>query len=160
MSFCPSCGAERKEGSKFCHNCGHDFSNLADENGNAESNQGPAVQTSNEPISNSQSTRGPFASTEPIHDSSVGTQSTQGPFASTQPNQNPGANVPASKNSHTLAKVLGYVFAILIPLIGIIIGIYLVISKDEEVHKHGIAIIVISIFIWLISFIFMGLSGY
>ena len=25
MTFCPSCGAERKDGSKFCHNCGYNF---------------------------------------------------------------------------------------------------------------------------------------
>ena len=25
MSFCPKCGAERKVGSRFCHNCGYEF---------------------------------------------------------------------------------------------------------------------------------------
>ena len=157
MSFCPSCGAEKKEGSKFCHNCGYDFSNVAGEGENAGANQSPSVQGGNGSVSNSQSTQGPFASTQPSQNPSAGTQSTQGPFASTQPTQNQGYNVPESKNSHTIAKVLGYICAILIPLIGIIIGIYLVFSKDKEVHKHGIAIIVISILIWFISYMFMAL---
>lgn len=39
MTFCPSCGAERKEGSKYCHNCGYDFGAVdAGVNANANSN--------------------------------------------------------------------------------------------------------------------------
>ena len=39
MTFCPSCGAERKEGSKYCHNCGYDFGNVSAElNSNSNSN--------------------------------------------------------------------------------------------------------------------------
>ena len=53
MTFCPSCGAEKKEGSKFCHNCGYEFKEVEvganqDPSPNAQLNQSPnpAVQTS------------------------------------------------------------------------------------------------------------------
>ena len=54
MTFCPSCGAERKEGSKYCHNCGYDFGNVGAEvnlnsNSNTQATQNsiPNVQSEN-----------------------------------------------------------------------------------------------------------------
>ena len=116
MTFCPSCGAEKKEGSKFCHNCGYDFEAAG---GNANSN----VQSD-------------FNSNAQI-------------------NQNPVPNAQASENSHTIAKVLGYICAILIPLFGLIFGIYLNTREEEDAKKHAKIIIGLSIVIWAISFIAM-----
>lgn len=62
----------------------------------------------------------------------------------------------AEENKHTIAVVLGYVFAILIPLIGLIIGIYLYTRKDSDSAKfHGKIIIGVAVVIWIISFLFM-----
>ena len=112
MTFCPSCGAEKKEGSKFCHNCGYEFKAV-------------------EAVAN------------------------QDPSPNAQLNQSPNPAVETSENSHTLAKVLGYIFAILIPLIGLIFGIYLWSRDEENAKKHGKIIIGLSIFIWIISYLIM-----
>ena len=69
-------------------------------------------------------------------------------------NINAGYDLPVAENNHTAARVLGFIFAFLIPLIGFIIGIYLVTRKDSEKAKnHGMIIIAISVVIWIISFI-------
>ena len=113
MTFCPSCGTERKEGSKYCHNCGYDFGNVSAElNSNSNSN----------------------------------TQATQNPIPNVQ-----------SENSHTISKILGYICAILIPLFGVIFGIYLITRDEEDAKKHGKLIIGLSIVIWILSFIAMSM---
>ena len=126
MTFGPSCGAERKEGSKFCHNCGYDFNKFDSAKGNSNSNLNNS-NLSNPNLNNSTST------------STV--------------SSNPNVEVPENKNSHGVAKVLGYIFAVLIPIIGIIIGIYLLMSENQDVHKHGKYIIFIGAVIQLISFL-------
>ena len=63
-------------------------------------------------------------------------------------------NVPVAKKSHTLATVAGFICAILIPLIGAIISIYLITRKDSpKAKRYGIIILVLSIVVWIISFI-------
>ena len=60
--------------------------------------------------------------------------------------------ITAEEKSHTLATVLGVIFAILIPIIGIIFGIYLMTRNDSEnAKKYGILIIVLSVIIWCVS---------
>ena len=118
MTFCPSCGAEKKEGSKFCHNCGYNFEN---------------------------------AVSEAVQNDDFNTQ------VNPQVNANPNPNVQSSQNSHTISKVLGYIFAILIPIIGIVFGIYLVTREEEDAKKHGKIIIGLSVVIWIISYILMGM---
>lgn len=112
MTFCPSCGAEKKEGSKYCHNCGYEFK-------------------------------------------TVESGANQDPSSNAELNQSPNPAVETSENPHTLAKVLGYIFAILIPLIGIIFGIYLWSRNEENAKKHGKIVIGLSIFIWIISYLLM-----
>ena len=113
MVFCPSCGAEKKEGSKFCHNCGYEFKTAGSE----------ANQNTNDNV---------------------------------QFNQSAGSTVPQNQNSHTVPKILGYIFAILIPLIGLIFGIYLWFCDETDAKKHGKIIIGIAVIIWALSFIFMS----
>ncbi|MBR4447923.1 zinc ribbon domain-containing protein [Methanobrevibacter sp.] len=97
--FCPSCGEELPEGTKFCKNCGKEISNIQTSN---------AVQT-------------------------------QG-----------------AENDHKIAIIAGYILAILIPLIGLIIGIYLYTRKDSEnAQKHAKYIILVAAIVWFISFMLM-----
>ncbi|WP_295619630.1 zinc ribbon domain-containing protein [uncultured Methanobrevibacter sp.] len=112
MTFCPSCGAEKKEGSKFCHNCGYDFE-AAGAGGNTEFNSNPQV------------------------------------------NQNPIPNVQPEK-TYTIAKVLGYLCAILIPLFGIIFGVYLYTRPEDDAKKHGKLMIGLALVIWAISFLVLS----
>lgn len=59
---------------------------------------------------------------------------------------------PAAEKSHTLALVLGIVFDFLIPIIGIIIGVYLYTRKDSSNAKtHGLIVIALGIIIWAVS---------
>ena len=112
MTFCPSCGEERKEGSKYCHNCGYDFGNVdAEENTNLNSNT---------------------------------------------VTQNSIPNVQSEK-SYTFSKILGYLCAILIPLFGVIFGIYLVTRDEADAKKHGKLIIGLSIVIWILSAMLMSM---
>lgn len=60
----------------------------------------------------------------------------------------------AVENDHTFATVLGYIFAILIPLFGIIISVYLLTRNDsQKAARHGKYILILSLFIWIISFL-------
>ena len=79
--FCPSCGEELPEGTKFCKNCGKDLTNMQ---------SGTAVPA------------------------------------------------PVAENDHKAAVIIGYIAAILIPIVGLIIGIYLYTRKDSQnAVKHG-----------------------
>lgn len=62
---------------------------------------------------------------------------------------------PEAEKSHTVAMVLGYICAVLIPLFGIIFGIYLMTRDEEKAKTHGKYIIIISAVIWFISFVLL-----
>ncbi len=60
--------------------------------------------------------------------------------------------VPIVEKSYTAALVLGYVFSILIPLIGVIIGVYLITRKDSpKANRHAKYILIISVVVWILS---------
>ena len=59
--------------------------------------------------------------------------------------------VPVVENDHKLAIIAGYILAILMPLIGLIISVYLLTRNSENAKKHGKYIIVLSIIIWILS---------
>ena len=62
------------------------------------------------------------------------------------------ATVP--QNDHKLAVYAGYVLAILIPLFGIIIAIYLMTRNDSDyANKHGKYVLILGVVIWFISFL-------
>lgn len=68
---------------------------------------------------------------------------------------------PAVENDHTLAFIVGIIADIIIPIIGIIIGIYIYTRKDSsKAKKRGISVIALGILVWIasafISFFFMG----
>lgn len=61
---------------------------------------------------------------------------------------------PVVEKSHTLAAMLGFICSILIPLIGIIIGIYLYTRKDSpKAKRYGILIIILGVVVWIFSFL-------
>ena len=66
-------------------------------------------------------------------------------------------SVPVVEKSHTAAIVLGYIFAILIPLIGFIIGIYLTTRNDsQKAKRHGIFVLIVAIAVWVLNFIIIA----
>jgi len=62
---------------------------------------------------------------------------------------------PAGEKSHTLAIVAGYILALLIPLGGIIIGIYLITRDESQAKFHAKLIIALAVVVWFISFMIM-----
>ena len=63
--------------------------------------------------------------------------------------------IPQASNNHKIAIILGYICAILIPLFGLIFGIYLVTRDDDNAKKHGKFVILISVIIWALSFMML-----
>lgn len=51
----------------------------------------------------------------------------------------------SKKDSHTVVIILGYVFSILIAIIGLIISIYLLTRDSSRDKKHGTIILIITI---------------
>ena len=69
-------------------------------------------------------------------------------------NQTSQFQVPVAEKDHNILIILGYVFAFLIPLIGLIISIYLLTRKDSSKgNRHGKYILIITIVVWILSFI-------
>lgn len=67
---------------------------------------------------------------------------------------------PVVEKDHTLALVLGIICAFIIPLFGIIFGIYLMTRQDNPKSKtHGIIVTALSVFVWLVSFIIVAVIG-
>ncbi len=64
-----------------------------------------------------------------------------------------GYGMRVAEKSHTAATVIGFICAFLIPIIGLIMGIYLITRKDNSKSKgFGIAIIALSVIVWFFSF--------
>ena len=73
--------------------------------------------------------------------------------ASTENVQQQDFSIPAAENDHKIAVIIGYVLAVLIPLFGFIMGIYLITRKDSEnAKKHGKFVILVAAVVWFISF--------
>ena len=74
--------------------------------------------------------------------------------AGTQQTTAPRYEVQKVENDHKIAVILGYICAILIPLFGLIFGIYLVTRNDSDgANMHGKFIIGLALLIWFISFL-------
>ena len=59
-----------------------------------------------------------------------------------------------TEKSHTLAIVLGYVLAVFISLLGIIISIYLLTRDSAKAKMHGKLILIVSVIFWILPWIF------
>lgn len=70
------------------------------------------------------------------------------------PNPNAKVNyaVPVVEKEHKAAIIIGYVLAILLPLFGIIVSIYLLTRNSSKAKKHGKYILIVGVIVWLISF--------
>lgn len=55
--------------------------------------------------------------------------------------------------NYTIAIVVGYVMAILIPLIGLIVGIYLLTRDSSRAKKHGKFVLIVTVVVWVLSVI-------
>ena len=60
---------------------------------------------------------------------------------------------PLIKKDHKTAIIIGYILAILAPLFGAFVGVYLLTRSDSEnAKKHGKFVIVVAVIVWFISF--------
>ena len=65
--------------------------------------------------------------------------------------------MPVVEKSYTALTVIGYILAFLIPILGVICGIYLLTRKDsEDANKHGKLMIIVAVVIWAISFLMLS----
>lgn len=61
---------------------------------------------------------------------------------------------PAVEKSYTIATVIGFLCALLFPLFGIIIGIYLATRNDStKAKRYGYIMIAVGAIVWILSFI-------
>lgn len=67
------------------------------------------------------------------------------------------ANVPerpAVEKSYTIHIIVAYILALFIPLLGVILGVYLMTRKDSKsANKHGKYAIIVAVVIFFLSFI-------
>lgn len=71
---------------------------------------------------------------------------------SASPNPAPSFERPVVEKEYKILKIIGYVCAVLIPLIGIIIGIFLA-TREGNASRHGKFIIILGVIVWIISFL-------
>ena len=58
--------------------------------------------------------------------------------------------VPVVESDHKAAIIIGYILAVLIPLFGTIISIYLLTRNPENAKKHGKYMLILAIARWLL----------
>nr|WP_295000647.1 zinc-ribbon domain-containing protein [uncultured Methanobrevibacter sp.] len=127
MSFCSNCGKEVKDSAKFCPACGASMA------GDSTSSNSQNTQVSGTPCPNCGSIV-PFGNVACTNCGSM-----------------------LNPDKHTAAIVIGYICSFLIPIVGIITGIYLLTRPNRDVHKHGIIMIVVAI---VFSIVFWLLFSY
>lgn len=62
-------------------------------------------------------------------------------------------HVPVVEDDHKIAVIAGYVLAILLPLFGFIVGIYLLTRNSQNARKHGKYVMIVAAVLWIISFL-------
>jgi uncharacterized membrane protein YvbJ len=67
---------------------------------------------------------------------------------------------PVEEKSYTWALVIGILFSLFIPLIGIVIGIYVYTRKDSSKAKlYGTIIIALGVIVWIVSMLITFMYG-
>ena len=130
MLFCKNCGEEIKEGAKFCSRCGNPLTDKTPKSTNRQNN----ITGTPCPKCGSLVPLGNIACTK--------------------------CGSLLNPDKHTAAIVLGYICSIFIPLLGIIFGIYLLTRPNKDVHKHGIIMIILSIIMGFILWLFISYMAY
>ena len=130
MPFCSNCGKQVNEESKFCPECG-------------------------------------FSLTGETYNSNFQQNNASGTICPKCGSLIPFGNVSCTRcgallnpDNHTAATVLGYICSVVIPLFGIIFGIYLLTRQNKDVHKHGIIMIILSIVLIVIYWLFFSYMAY
>ena len=60
--------------------------------------------------------------------------------------------IPVVEKDHTAAIVIGYIGAVLIPIVGVALGIYLYTRKDSsKANRHAKFILIIAVVVWILS---------
>ena len=71
-------------------------------------------------------------------------------------NENAGFEVPVVEKSYKTTIIIGYICAVLVPLIGFIIGIYLFTRKDSsQANRHAKYMMAAAVLIWIVSLMIM-----
>ena len=63
---------------------------------------------------------------------------------------------PLKKVSHNLAIVLGYIFAVLLPIVGVVFAVYLLTRKNTKARKNAIRIIIVAIVFLIVGRFFIS----
>ncbi len=122
---------------KFCPNCGTEM--------NDTSNFCPSCGTSQQPNESTTNVN--------ITCSNCGSPIPQGSMTCVR------CGTPLYKKDYKFVLIIGYILSIIAPIIGIIIGIYLLTRKDDpDVHKHGIIMAIIGAAIFVIGIIIVLIS--
>lgn len=59
---------------------------------------------------------------------------------------------PASEKSYSIHIIVGYVLALLVPLLGVVIGFYLMTRKDsDDAKRHGKYVLIAAVVIMALS---------
>ena len=73
------------------------------------------------------------------------------------PNQNAHEQeftVSIVEKDHKIAIIIGYVLAVLFPLFGVFVSVYLLTRNDSlNAKKHGKYVLIVAIAVWIISFL-------
>ena len=59
--------------------------------------------------------------------------------------------IEATEKSHTLAVVAGYILAVLVPLLGIIVAVYLLTRDSPDAKKHGRYMVIVAVVVWILT---------
>ena len=61
--------------------------------------------------------------------------------------------VPVAENDHKIAIIIGYVLALLSPLLGCIVAVYLYTRDSENAKKHAKFVVLLAFVVWIISMV-------
>ncbi|WP_458405014.1 zinc-ribbon domain-containing protein [Methanobrevibacter sp.] len=59
--------------------------------------------------------------------------------------------VPVVEKQYTIAIVIGYILALITPLFGIMVAIYLSTRDSANAKKHGKYVLILSVVIWILT---------
>lgn len=152
VKTCPNCGTQLADNIKFCTGCGANVENVAS---TFCPNCGAPVESG---LKFCTSCGGPVRVANPVQNGNV-MGMTCPACGSTTPVGSvicPTCGYQFVKESHTAAIVIGYLLSFIIPIGGIIAGIYLLTRNNKDVHIHGVIMIVISVIMMIFSWILVA----
>ena len=59
--------------------------------------------------------------------------------------------IESTEESHKLATVAGYILAILVPILGIIVAVYLLTRNSQDAKRHGKYMVIVAVIVWILS---------